>query len=109
MEERLLGMGKWLEVNGEAIYESEVYSKKSADGVYYTQRDGNIYAITEKFPSKETVFAEIDFDENYKISLLGSEGTVIAENKDGKLALRTDICAPEDVACEHLYVYKISK
>ena len=109
MEERLLGMGKWLEVNGESINESEVYSKKSADGVYYTQRDGNIYAITEKFPSKETIFAEIDFDENYKISLLGSEGTVIAENKDGKLALRTDICAPEDVACEHLYVYKISK
>ena len=34
---------------------------------------------------------------------------VIAENKDGKLALRTDICAPDDVACEHLYVYKISK
>ena len=109
MEERLLGMGKWLEVNGEAIYESEVYSKKSADGVYYTQRDGNIYAITEKFPSKETVFEEIDFDADFKISLLGSEGEVIATNKDGKLALRTYICAPDDVNCEHLYVYKISK
>ncbi len=109
MEERLLGMGKWLEVNGEAIYESEVYSKKSADGVYYTQRDGNIYAITEKFPSKETVFAEIDFDADFNISLLGSKGEVIATNKDGKLALRTDICAPDDVACEHLFVYKITK
>jgi alpha-L-fucosidase len=109
MEERLLGMGKWLEVNGEAIYESEVYCKKASEGVYYTQRDGNIYAITEKFPSKETVFEEIDFNENYKISLLGSEGEVFATNKDGKLALRTDICAPEDVNCEHLYVYKISR
>jgi len=109
MEERLLGMGKWLEVNGEAIYESEVYSKKSGDGVYYTQRDGNIYAITEKFPSKETVFEEIPFDENYKISLLGSNGKVIASTNNGKLSLRADICAPDDVACEHLYVFKISK
>ena len=65
--------------------------------------------ITEKFPSKETVFEEIDFSENYKITLLGSEGKVIATDKDGKLALRTDICAPEDVACEHLYVYKINE
>ena len=109
MEERLLGMGKWLEVNGEAIYESEVYSKKSTEGVYYTQRDGNIYAITVKFPSKQTVFEELAFDADYKISLLGSECEVLVENKDGKLALRTDICAPEDVGCEHLYVYKISK
>ena len=45
---------------------------------------------------------------NLLIEVVGDYG-IIAENKDGKLALKTDICAPEDVACEHLYVYKISK
>ena len=27
---------------------------------------------------------------------------------DGKLSLRADICSPEDVACEHLYVFKVN-
>ena len=101
-------MGKWLETNGEAIYESEVYCKKASEGVYYTQRAGNIYAITEKFPSKVTVFPEIEYHE-YKVELLGSEAKVETINENGKLALRAQVCAPEDVACEHLFVYKISK
>ncbi|MBE6802654.1 MAG: hypothetical protein E7530_07195 [Ruminococcaceae bacterium] len=108
MEERLLGMGKWLEVNGEAIYESEVYSKKADEGVYYTQRDGNIYAITNTFPSKETLFAEIDYSDKYNVTLLGSDAKVELIDRDGKLGLKADICAPEDVACEHLYVFKLS-
>ncbi len=107
MEERLLGMGKWLEINGEAIYESEVYSKKAADGTYYTTRDGFIYAITEKFPSKETLFEEIPYKDSYEITLLGSDAKVIAENRDGKLSLKADICSPEDVESEHLYVFRI--
>ena len=109
MEERLLGMGKWLEVNGEAIYESEVYSKEAPDGVYYTQRDGNVYVITEKFPSKATLCPEIEYKDGLKATLLGSDCIVEAVNDDGKLSLRADICSPEDVACEHLYVFKISK
>ena len=108
MEERLLGMGKWLETNGEAIYESEVYNKKHSDGVYYTQRDGNIYAITERFPSKETVFPEIEYSDKYTVSLLGSEAKVEAINRDGKLALKADICSPDEVNSEHLFVFKLS-
>ena len=108
MEERLLGMGKWLETNGEAIYESEVYCKKHSDGVYYTKRDGNIYAITERFPSKETVFPEIEYSDKYNVTLLGSNADVEVVNRDGKLALRADICSPEDVNSEHLFVFKLS-
>ncbi|MBR5441469.1 MAG: alpha-L-fucosidase, partial [Clostridia bacterium] len=108
MEERLLGMGKWLDVNGEAIYDSEVYNKKPSAGVYYTQRDGNVYAITERFPSKATLFPEIEYKDGLNVTLLGCDAAVIAENVDGKLSLRADICSPEDVACEHLYVFKIN-
>ena len=109
MEERLLGMGKWLETNGEAIYESEVYNKKPAvDGVYYTTRDGHIYAITEKFPSKETIFPEIEYSNDLNVTLLGSNAKVEVYNRDGKVGLRADICAPEDVDSEHLYVFRVN-
>ncbi len=109
MEERLLGMGKWLEINGEAIYDSLVYNAKADDGVYYTQREGNIYAITDKFPSRELVLEYVDYDASFKVSLLGSDCAVVASEKNGKLVLKTDICSPEDVVSEHLYVYKISR
>ena len=109
MEERLLGMGKWLDVNGEAIYDSEVYSAKAPDGIYYTKRDGNIYAICESFPSKKVNFPQIPYSDTYKVSLLGSQNKVEQINENGTLSLITDINTPEDVACEHLYVYKISK
>ncbi len=107
MEERLLNMGKWLDVNGEAIYESEVYYNKAPDGIYYTTRDGYIYAITETFPAKSTVFEQIPYKDSYEISLLGSDKKVFSENIDGKLSLKAEVLTPEDIACEHLYVYRI--
>ena len=109
MEERLLGMGKWLEVNGEAIYESEVFSKKATEGTYYTKNGDTVYAITETFPSKPTVFEKITFSNDLKVTLLGSSAKVIANEKDGKLSLKAEICSPEEVNSNHLYVYKITK
>ncbi len=109
MEERLLGIGKWLEVNGEAIYDSEVYVKTTKDGIYYTKNGDTIYAITEKFPSKQQTFSEIPYEDNLKVSLLGSEAFVEVKNDNGALSLKADICSPEDVDSTHLYTYKISK
>ena len=109
MEERLLGMGAWLDVNGEAIYDSEVYKKKtSIDGVYYTKNGNNVYAITETFPSKKQTFDEIDYNENIKVSLLGSEADVEIMNDNGKLSLKANIDSPDDIKSSHLYTYKIS-
>ncbi len=109
MEERLLGIGKWLETNGEAIYDSQVYCKKSPDGIYYTKNGDTVYAITETFPSKPTVFNEIEFSGDLKVSLLGSDAKVFLANENGKICLKTDICSPEEAQSEHLYVYKITK
>jgi hypothetical protein len=68
---------------------------------------GYIYAITEKFPSKETVFNEIPYKDSYEIVLLGSDAKVFAENRDGKLGLKADICSPEDIDSQHLYVFRV--
>ena len=107
MEERLLGMGKWLEVNGEAIYDSEVYEKIKKDGLYYTKNGDNIYVISEIFPSKKQTFPEIPYSEGIKVSLLGSDANVEIFNDNGKLSLKADIDSPDDIDSLYLYTYNL--
>lgn len=52
-EERLLDLGEWLSVNGEAIYSSKPWSTQNdtANGnVWYTQKEDVVYGITLEWP-----------------------------------------------------------
>lgn len=109
MEERLLGIGKWLETNGDGIYGTTVYNAKAPEGIYYTKKGDTVFAMTESFPSNKVNFPEIPFEDGLKVTLLGSDKSVEVINENGTLSLKTDICDPKDVASEHVYVYKISK
>ena len=49
LQERLLALGTWLEINGEAVYGSRAWERRSADmrksRVYFTRKDNAVYAI----------------------------------------------------------------
>jgi alpha-L-fucosidase len=56
--DRLSGIGDWLRVNGEAIYSSrpwKVCQKETASSVYYTHREGALYAILTEWPADNRV------------------------------------------------------
>lgn len=52
-EERLLQLGKWLQINGEAIYSSRPWQiqNDTVGNVWYTQKDKAVYAITLRWPT----------------------------------------------------------
>lgn len=55
-EERLLGLGNWLKINGEAIYDTRCSNKLSEvtnEGIdiHYTEKDNKLYVILDKLPS----------------------------------------------------------
>lgn len=109
MQERLLSMGKWLKVNGEAIYASRVYTREESEGVYYTQRDENIYAIIEKYPFGSIVLDKIPFENGMKASILGCDAKITVYNADGKLGVDVPFVSPDCMRSKELYTFKITK
>jgi len=94
MQERLSDIGKWLLVNGEAIYGSKKYrisSEKIQDQkVYYTQKGRNIYAIITQWtniPLKITIDKKVS-----KVSLIGINKEVKFKLDKGKLVVWLPDC-----------------
>ncbi|XP_066251248.1 alpha-L-fucosidase-like [Euwallacea similis] len=97
-QERLLQFGEWLSVNGEAIYESNPWTKYQNDtltsGVWYTQKENSTYvsflnwpqtgvleleAATQLFTTSSEVYI---LDSYQKLSWVKAEGIVSVELPD---------------------------
>jgi len=74
-EERLRQMGTWLGINGEAIYKSNpwaIQNDTATSGVWYTQRDGNVYAIVLDWPADDVVqLGSVELAADSKVKMLG--------------------------------------
>ena len=62
MQERLLDMGKWLSVNGDAIYGTRIYTKAPQEGTYYTRKGDKVYAITNAYPFGSLTLDKVDYN-----------------------------------------------
>ena len=109
MEERLLQMGDWLRVNGDAIYGTRLYTKKQQPGVYYTQKAGKIFAILNRFPFGEVTLTEVPYDPALKARLLCASAPVQTAEDGGKLKLIFPPIDPENVTCSYLYAVELTK
>ncbi|MBQ9879879.1 MAG: alpha-L-fucosidase [Clostridia bacterium] len=109
MEERLLQMGKWLEVNGGAIYGTRLYTKKPQKGTWYTKKGDTVYAIIDRFPFGSATFDEIPFREGLKARLLSHPAPLTVENDGGKARIVFPPIDPDEVTCEHLYALEFTE
>ena len=109
MEERLLQMGAWLDVNGEAIYASRAYAQAKQPGIYYTQKPDAVYAIIENYPWGEIELDEVPYREGMKVSLLGCDAKIEAADCDGHVKLIVPPINPENMKSEYLYTFRIEK
>lgn len=75
-EERLRGVGAWLEINGEAIYASKpwrVQTENTTVPVRYTSKGTTVYAIVTTKPPKPTVqLLAPKTSADTKVTLLGN-------------------------------------
>jgi len=70
--ERLAEMGDWMEVNGEAIYDSRLWSYyEEGEAVRYTHVGDNIYAISLGWPGRQLTLHRVQPHDGSEIRLLG--------------------------------------
>lgn len=129
-KQRLLEMGKWLEVNGEAIYGSRpwlIYGEGptetlvghladlkfdgfSGEDIRFTTKDGMLYAIALGWPDDGNVSIESLGTAKYsshikRVQLVGHEGDLDFDRDTKGLLIKL----PKEKPCEHAFVFRITR
>jgi alpha-L-fucosidase len=118
-ERRLLEIGKWLKINGEAIYGSRPCPVTSQDGgkIRFTQsKDGSVaYAICTDFPKDELTLNSFYVGAKTEVSMLGAENIALKwkQVKTGWAERSLVVDIPDTLYAnrknDYAWVFKISK
>ena len=109
MSDRLLEIGKWLEINGEAIYGTITNRVFQTEDIKFTltKDKKTLFAFVEKFPAKELVIKGVNAIGEKPIQCFGFNKTLEWENQGSDLIVKVNHSFIEDLQSSPLYVLKI--
>ena len=109
MQQRLLDMGKWLKVNGEAIYSTKPWdtSSKTAEiSAYYTTKGNDLYIIFTKYPTKAVTIKGVEKKPS-SAKILGSTAKVSFSHSGKNLTIQPPSLIVGQAPCDYAWVIKI--
>lgn len=101
--ERLLGLGQWLDTNGDAIFDTQPWQRAESQtdsdiAVRFTQKHDTLYATLLDTPAQPTVtIHDIEAVEGSTVHLLGHEQPLAWHQDDSGLVIQlptTDLAGP---------------
>lgn len=115
MEQRLIDIGAWLEVNSEAIFDTKFYehpNEREID-VFYTEsveEPSTLYAIPTFWPEETLSLEFVSPTPDTEVTLLGSDVEITWEgDSNGNFVINVPILHVSKLPSLHAYVFKITK
>ena len=109
MQQRLAEMGEWLQVNGEAIYDTRSWrdcpEANLKENVYYTVKGDDLYVILTEWQERPFEISGVKKPRN--ISLLGTDRKIKSSYSGEKLTIMPPVMNFTEVPCQHAWVYKL--
>ena len=107
MQDRLLEMGRWLKVNGEAVYGTHRYKITNEGNVRYTVKGNDLYAICVNWPGDTLILNTPKPTPRTEITMLGYKGKVHWTMQDGALHITVPQLTIDKLPCQHAWVLNI--
>ena len=105
----LLAIGKWLGVNGDAIYGTRPWKMSEEGRIHFTTKDQTLYAISLAWPTNELIIPALGEGKGLegkitKVELLGHSGALEFIQDAAGLKVKF----PAEKPCDYAYSLKIS-
>ncbi len=108
-QQRLLDIGAWLDINGEAIYGSRKWEgakNNDAENVYFTKNGNSLYVICTEFPASPITVKGLK--KAGDVAMLGFNGKVKSKKSGSNVTISVPDISPANFKGKHAWVFKVS-